>query len=108
MHEDNPQDKVANDKARDKSQPNESNPMVIMERQLQLAESRFTQQDQFNDLLLGKMTRMKPMKIALTKLSLDMLAPPIADALEKEDLKDPGTSGIYKDKVKRIVVEELK
>uniref|UniRef100_A0A803Q5P6 Uncharacterized protein n=1 Tax=Cannabis sativa TaxID=3483 RepID=A0A803Q5P6_CANSA len=68
---------------------------------------RLTEQDQFNELLLNKMTRMEVGMAALTKIALDIQAPPTTDASKKADPKDPGTLGVPKDKGKGIIVEEL-
>uniref|UniRef100_A0A803PYW1 40S ribosomal protein S24 n=1 Tax=Cannabis sativa TaxID=3483 RepID=A0A803PYW1_CANSA len=108
MQEDDSQDKVTDDNVREKSQLDESDPVVIMARQLQVAESRLNRQDQFNELLLGKMTRMEAVMTALTKIAPNVLAPPTIDAPKKANPKDPGTSSVCKDKGKGIVVEEPK
>uniref|UniRef100_A0A803PB53 Uncharacterized protein n=1 Tax=Cannabis sativa TaxID=3483 RepID=A0A803PB53_CANSA len=108
MHEDNHQYKAAKNNAGEKSQPDESDPVVIMARQLQLTEKRLSQQDQFNEILLGTMTKMEAIMTALTKTVPDVQALPTTNAPKKADLKDVGTSGVCKDNDKGIAIEEPK
>uniref|UniRef100_A0A803NPR5 Uncharacterized protein n=1 Tax=Cannabis sativa TaxID=3483 RepID=A0A803NPR5_CANSA len=54
------------------------------------------------------MTRMEAVMIALTKGTPNMQIPPITDAPERVDPKDPRASNPIKDKGKRIVGETSK
>uniref|UniRef100_A0A803QHK9 Uncharacterized protein n=1 Tax=Cannabis sativa TaxID=3483 RepID=A0A803QHK9_CANSA len=103
---DDPQNKTVDDDLREKNQLNKLDPVVIMAKQLLSAESRLTHQDQFNEILLRKVTRMEGVMTALTKETPPYVqAPPTTDASERAHPKDPGTSGLRKDKRKGIVVE---
>uniref|UniRef100_A0A803NL59 AP2/ERF domain-containing protein n=1 Tax=Cannabis sativa TaxID=3483 RepID=A0A803NL59_CANSA len=69
MQEDDPHDKATDDDVGEKNQPDESDLVVIMERQLQLAENRLIRQDQFNEILLTKITRLVAVMTTLTKIA---------------------------------------
>uniref|UniRef100_A0A803QNV0 Uncharacterized protein n=1 Tax=Cannabis sativa TaxID=3483 RepID=A0A803QNV0_CANSA len=73
-----------------------------------LTETRLSRQDQFNEILLRKMTRMEVVMKALTKGNPNVQTPPTIDAPGRVNLKDLGTSNPRKDKGKRIVGETLK
>uniref|UniRef100_A0A803P5E8 Uncharacterized protein n=1 Tax=Cannabis sativa TaxID=3483 RepID=A0A803P5E8_CANSA len=106
MHEDDHQDKATENNVGEKIQPDESDPVVIMARQLQLSERRLSEQDQFNELLLGKMTRMEDIMTALTKMALDVQAPPTINAPKKANLKRESPSDMtqhLKDKVEKLM-----
>uniref|UniRef100_A0A803QBZ4 Uncharacterized protein n=1 Tax=Cannabis sativa TaxID=3483 RepID=A0A803QBZ4_CANSA len=102
------EDKIANDVAGEKDKPNESNPMVIMARKLQLTESKLSQYDQLNAILLRKMTRMEIVMTVLTKRNPAVQTAPTTDALRRVDPKDPRTYNPHKDKRKRVIDETLK
>uniref|UniRef100_A0A803NWX0 Uncharacterized protein n=1 Tax=Cannabis sativa TaxID=3483 RepID=A0A803NWX0_CANSA len=82
MNEDDHQDKAVEDHAGEKYKLDKSDPVVLMARQFQLTEKRLSRQDQFNETLLAKMTRMEAVMTALTRTVPDIQAPPVTEAPE--------------------------